>query len=228
MATIFVRERRKVEKGEKKPRFRVVGVSGGDLKIYVEHIRKKELDQIAESERGHRCLSQSRQGRTRRSVASRNATQFGLAESVFPGGQRTIRSLLLVDDRSHVLSFQRRQDVFRMMQGVDDLELLEALGPLQQGENGTLDNEIVPGPTRGALCVDNSTKKLESVPLGCVDFFGSASESLFIFLRKMRASGGADVFGRRNAPQSVRCGGSNRFRQGVRKSRRADAVGDGR
>jgi hypothetical protein len=47
MATkIFVRERRKVEKGEKKPRFRVVGVSGSDAKIYVKHIRKKELDQI--------------------------------------------------------------------------------------------------------------------------------------------------------------------------------------
>ncbi|HQN20012.1 MAG TPA: hypothetical protein PKV86_12760 [Syntrophobacteraceae bacterium] len=49
MATIFVRERRKVEKGEKKPRFRVVGVSGTDLKIYVEHIRKMELDQIVEA-----------------------------------------------------------------------------------------------------------------------------------------------------------------------------------
>jgi hypothetical protein len=46
-ATIFVRERRKVEKGEKKPRFRVVGVSDGGLKIYVKHIRKKELEQIA-------------------------------------------------------------------------------------------------------------------------------------------------------------------------------------
>ena len=47
MATkIFVRERNKVEKGEKKPRFRIVGVSGPDLKIYVKHIRKKELDQI--------------------------------------------------------------------------------------------------------------------------------------------------------------------------------------
>ena len=43
---IFVRERRKVEKGEKKPRFRVVGVSGSDVKLYVKHIRKKELDQI--------------------------------------------------------------------------------------------------------------------------------------------------------------------------------------
>ena len=48
-ATIFVRERRKVEKGEKKPRFRVVGVSGGDLKIYAQHMRKKELDQLAEA-----------------------------------------------------------------------------------------------------------------------------------------------------------------------------------
>lgn len=46
-ATIFVRERRKIEKGEKKPRFRVVGVGGGDVKIYVKHVRKKELDQIS-------------------------------------------------------------------------------------------------------------------------------------------------------------------------------------
>ncbi len=43
---IFVRERRKIEKGEKKPRFRIVGVSGGDVKLYAKHIRKKELDQI--------------------------------------------------------------------------------------------------------------------------------------------------------------------------------------
>ena len=48
-ATIFVRERRKVEKGEKKPRFRVLGVSGGDVKIYAKHIRQKELDQISEA-----------------------------------------------------------------------------------------------------------------------------------------------------------------------------------
>jgi hypothetical protein len=45
---IFVRERRKVEKGEKKPRFRVVGVSGGELRIYADHFRKKELEQIAQ------------------------------------------------------------------------------------------------------------------------------------------------------------------------------------
>ncbi len=46
-AKIFVRERRKIEEGEKKPRFRIVGVSDGDVKIYVKHMRKKELDQIA-------------------------------------------------------------------------------------------------------------------------------------------------------------------------------------
>ncbi|MFZ7112884.1 MAG: hypothetical protein ACOWYE_14465 [Desulfatiglandales bacterium] len=50
MATqIFVRERRKVEKGERKPRFRVVGVAGGDIKIYPKHVRKQELDQIAKA-----------------------------------------------------------------------------------------------------------------------------------------------------------------------------------
>jgi hypothetical protein len=48
MATkIFLRERRKIEKGEKKPRFRVVGVSGSDVKVYVKHIRKSEIEQIS-------------------------------------------------------------------------------------------------------------------------------------------------------------------------------------
>jgi len=46
---IFLRERRKVEKGEKRPRFRVLGVSGGDLKIYVKHIRKQEVEQLAKA-----------------------------------------------------------------------------------------------------------------------------------------------------------------------------------
>ena len=43
---IFVRERRKVEKGEKRPRFRVVGTTG-DIKIHAEHARKCELDEIS-------------------------------------------------------------------------------------------------------------------------------------------------------------------------------------
>ena len=45
---IFVRERRKVEKGEKRPRFRVVGTTG-DIRIFAEHVRKRELDEIAKA-----------------------------------------------------------------------------------------------------------------------------------------------------------------------------------
>ncbi len=44
---IFVRERRKVEKGEKKPRFSVVAVAGTDLKVKAKHLRKMEIEQIA-------------------------------------------------------------------------------------------------------------------------------------------------------------------------------------
>jgi hypothetical protein len=46
--TIFYRERRKVKDGEKKPRFRVVAVTGGNIKIYSDHLRMSELEQIAE------------------------------------------------------------------------------------------------------------------------------------------------------------------------------------
>ena len=46
---IFYRERSKAKKGSKCPRFRVIAVSGVDLKIYGNHFRKKELVQIAEA-----------------------------------------------------------------------------------------------------------------------------------------------------------------------------------
>lgn len=46
---IFYRERRKVGKEEKKPRFKIVAVAGIELAIYAEHLRKRELEQIAES-----------------------------------------------------------------------------------------------------------------------------------------------------------------------------------
>jgi hypothetical protein len=36
---IFVRERRKITEGEKKPRFVVVGAAGTDLKIFTKHIK---------------------------------------------------------------------------------------------------------------------------------------------------------------------------------------------
>ena len=46
---IFYRERRKVADGEKKPRFRVVGVADCNLKIYSDHLRLSELEHIAEA-----------------------------------------------------------------------------------------------------------------------------------------------------------------------------------
>ncbi|MCJ2163597.1 MULTISPECIES: hypothetical protein [unclassified Pseudodesulfovibrio] len=45
---IFVRERQRADEGTKKPRFKVVGVQGGDLKLYAKRIRKCELKEIAE------------------------------------------------------------------------------------------------------------------------------------------------------------------------------------
>ena len=45
---IFYRERRKVEDGEKKPRFRVVGIFDCNLKIYSDHLRLSELEHMAE------------------------------------------------------------------------------------------------------------------------------------------------------------------------------------
>ncbi len=48
-AKIFYRERHKVDKGEKKPRFMLVAVAGIDLKVYGKHLRKSELKQIADA-----------------------------------------------------------------------------------------------------------------------------------------------------------------------------------
>ncbi len=45
---LFVRERNQIGQGDKKPRFAVVGIVGTDLKINVNHIRKSELEQIAD------------------------------------------------------------------------------------------------------------------------------------------------------------------------------------
>jgi len=45
---IFYRERRKVGKSEKTPRFHLIAVSGVDLKVFAEHFRKHELEQLAE------------------------------------------------------------------------------------------------------------------------------------------------------------------------------------
>ncbi len=49
MAKIFVRERNRISKGEGLPRFAIVGVEGSDLKFFQIHIRKSELNAIAQS-----------------------------------------------------------------------------------------------------------------------------------------------------------------------------------
>lgn len=44
---IFYRERRKVSAKEKKPRFKLVAIADIQLTFYSEHLRKKELEEIA-------------------------------------------------------------------------------------------------------------------------------------------------------------------------------------
>ncbi len=45
---IFYRERRKVADGEKKSRFRIVAVADANIKVFTDHLRKSELEHIAE------------------------------------------------------------------------------------------------------------------------------------------------------------------------------------
>lgn len=46
---IFYRERLKVGEKEKKPRFKLVAVADVNIKFYAEHLKKRELEEIAAS-----------------------------------------------------------------------------------------------------------------------------------------------------------------------------------
>jgi hypothetical protein len=46
---IFFRERQKMQKEMKQPRFRIVAVSGVDLKVFATHLRKSELETLAKA-----------------------------------------------------------------------------------------------------------------------------------------------------------------------------------
>lgn len=48
-AKIFYRERIKGKEGSKSPRYRIIAVSGVDLKVYADHLRRTELDQLADA-----------------------------------------------------------------------------------------------------------------------------------------------------------------------------------
>lgn len=49
MAKIFVRERKHVGELAGRPRFAIIGVEGSDLKFFKPHVRRTELDAIAQS-----------------------------------------------------------------------------------------------------------------------------------------------------------------------------------
>ncbi|HQK99828.1 MAG TPA: hypothetical protein PK090_03590 [Smithellaceae bacterium] len=44
---IFYRERHKIGEKERKPRFKLVATAGVDIAFYGDHLRKKELEEIA-------------------------------------------------------------------------------------------------------------------------------------------------------------------------------------
>lgn len=71
MGKIFVRQRRKVKKGAKKPRFAVVAVSDLNLKVYHSHLRRGELERLAE-ELGAEIVELPR-GRNKPSVPAEEA-----------------------------------------------------------------------------------------------------------------------------------------------------------
>ncbi len=45
---IYVRERIKVGEGVRQPRYVILAVQGGDLKVYAHHFRRTELEQMAQ------------------------------------------------------------------------------------------------------------------------------------------------------------------------------------
>jgi hypothetical protein len=47
MSKIFVRERRQIGAGAGQPRFRIVASEGLDMRVYVPHMRRVELEQLA-------------------------------------------------------------------------------------------------------------------------------------------------------------------------------------
>lgn len=47
-AKIFYRERIKSKEGSKSPRYRIIAVSDLNLKVYADHLRFTELEQLAD------------------------------------------------------------------------------------------------------------------------------------------------------------------------------------
>ncbi len=73
MSKIFVRERSQVGAGAGQPRFRVVAAFEANLKVYVPHLRRDELEQLA-AETGAQI------------VYLKRGAQEGEAQTGHPGG----------------------------------------------------------------------------------------------------------------------------------------------
>jgi len=53
---IFYRERSKAKEGSRTPRYRILAVSGLDLKVYGAHLRRKEIEQIGKETKAELVL----------------------------------------------------------------------------------------------------------------------------------------------------------------------------
>ncbi len=85
MAKIFYRERVKIAEGDQQPRFAVVGVQGTDMTFFHFHLRKSELEAIAQAiggelimlprgtgENEHKHGSGKKKGRGHKKTATRH------------------------------------------------------------------------------------------------------------------------------------------------------------
>lgn len=69
---IFFRERSKVKEGSQTPRYRIIAISGVDLKIYGNHLREKELEQIAK-ESGAKLVKLKHEPKRKKVKAAKNS-----------------------------------------------------------------------------------------------------------------------------------------------------------
>ena len=82
-----------------------------------------------------------------------------------------IKPLILMDDGPDVLARQRVQDMLGMVQCVDDLELPETLGALQQRQHRPLDDEVVQVFLQQG-CGRNAFEEFEVLAFGRWHFLG--------------------------------------------------------
>eukprot|EP00828_Plagiopyla_frontata_P042182 TRINITY_DN6232_c0_g1_i2.p1 TRINITY_DN6232_c0_g1~~TRINITY_DN6232_c0_g1_i2.p1 ORF type:complete len:415 (-),score=109.24 TRINITY_DN6232_c0_g1_i2:31-1275(-) len=220
---VFVRERRRSDPGEKKPRFRVVGIAGGDLKIHAKRVRKCELDEIA-GHTGAEIVYLTRDGKGE----GKGKDQALRAETQKKAGGVTppafLHASVLVDDRAHVLTCERGMDVLRMPQGVNDLELFHGLGVLEEGQHGPFNDEILKVHLDELVHMD-LVVKLQGVQV--LGLLGIVLVHAPLVLEEDEGLG-PDVLGKKKGPgiRAVRRNGPQ-LRRVLEKSVGRDSGGDG-